>query len=68
MDWDRLGGSWKRLKGRLRERLGELTRDSENVAAGRYEQRVGELQERDNIPAEEAERRLSRSPGKRFLG
>jgi uncharacterized protein YjbJ (UPF0337 family) len=58
MDWDRVGGSWKRIKGRLRERLGELTADESNIEAGRREQQVGELQEREQIPAEEAERRL----------
>jgi uncharacterized protein YjbJ (UPF0337 family) len=58
MDWDRLGGSWKRIKGRLRERLGELTADEDNIDAGRHEQRVGELQEREGVPAEEAERRV----------
>jgi uncharacterized protein YjbJ (UPF0337 family) len=58
MDWDRVGGSWKRIKGRLRERLGELTADESNIEAGRREQQVGELQEREQIPAEEAERRV----------
>ena len=60
MDWDRVGGSWKRLKGRLRQRLGELTADEANIAAGRREEQVGELQEREHIPAEEAERRLDK--------
>jgi uncharacterized protein YjbJ (UPF0337 family) len=60
MEWDRLGGGWRRFKGRVRERLGELTSDPSNIAAGRREQRIGEIQQRDNISAEEAERRAER--------
>jgi uncharacterized protein YjbJ (UPF0337 family) len=65
MDWDRIGGSWKRMKGRLRERLGELTADESNIEAGRREQQVGELQEREHIAAEEAERRLDDTADRR---
>jgi uncharacterized protein YjbJ (UPF0337 family) len=68
MEWDRLGGSWRRLKGRLRERLGTLTHDPENIEAGRLEQLIGEVQERENISAEEAERRLSERRGPQSPG
>jgi hypothetical protein len=35
-----------------------MTADEANIDAGRHEQRVGEIQERDGVPAEEAERRV----------
>jgi len=59
MDWDRLAGSWMELKGRLRERWGELTFDELNVAGGRREQLIGRLQQTYGISREEAERQVA---------
>lgn len=44
MNWDRIEGNWKELKGQVRERWGRLTNDEIDVIAGRREQLEGTLQ------------------------
>jgi uncharacterized protein YjbJ (UPF0337 family) len=46
MDWNRLEGSWKQLKGKAKEQWGKLTDDDLDVIAGRRDQLEGKLQER----------------------
>lgn len=45
MDWDRVEGNWKQVKGKAREKWGKLTDDDLDVIAGRREQLEGKLQE-----------------------
>ncbi len=35
MDWNRVEGNWKQIKGRVKERWGKLTDDDLNVINGR---------------------------------
>ena len=35
MDWNRIEGNWKQLKGNVKERWGKLTDDDLNVIEGR---------------------------------
>jgi uncharacterized protein YjbJ (UPF0337 family) len=44
MNWDRVEGNWKELKGRVHEQWGRLTYDEVEVIAGRREQLEGTLQ------------------------
>lgn len=44
MNWDRVEGNWKELKGQVREKWGRLTSDEIDVIAGRREQLEGTLQ------------------------
>jgi uncharacterized protein YjbJ (UPF0337 family) len=57
MNWDRIEGNWKQLKGRARAEWGKLTDDDVDVISGRREQLVGKLQERYGIARDDAERR-----------
>lgn len=56
MDKDRLAGSWKQLKGKIKERWGKLTDDDVKVIEGRREQLIGRLQERYGFTRAQAER------------
>ena len=58
MNEDRIEGNWKQLKGRMKEKWGELTNDDLDVAAGHRDYLVGKLQERYGIQRDEAERRV----------
>ena len=44
MNWDRVEGSWKELKGKVLEKWGRLTSDEIDVIAGKREQLEGTLQ------------------------
>lgn len=59
MNWDRIEGNWKQLKGKAVEQWGELTDDDLDVVAGRREQLTGKLQERYGIAKDEAEKQVS---------
>lgn len=38
MDWDRVEGNWKQVKGKVKEKWGQLTDDDLNTIDGRREQ------------------------------
>lgn len=46
MDWARVEGNWKQIKGRVKERWGKLTDDDLTTIAGRRDQLEGMIQER----------------------
>ena len=46
IDWDRLEGDWKQLKGRAKERWGKLTDNDLTAISGRPTQLEGKIQER----------------------
>jgi uncharacterized protein YjbJ (UPF0337 family) len=58
MNWDRIEGQWKQLKGRVKEKWGDLTDDELDEIAGRQDQLVGRIQERYGIERDEAEKRV----------
>jgi uncharacterized protein YjbJ (UPF0337 family) len=58
MNWDRVKGNWKQLKGELRAQWGKLTDDDLEVIAGSRDRLVGRLQELYGIRKEEAERQI----------
>ena len=57
MNWDRVQGQWKQMKGSVKEQWGKLTDDDLDQIAGRRDQFIGKLQERYGIAKDEAERR-----------
>ena len=61
MNWDRIEGSWKELKGKVKEKWGQLTDDDLEQAAGRRDQLIGALQRRDGYERDRAERELDES-------
>jgi uncharacterized protein YjbJ (UPF0337 family) len=58
MNSDVLQGKWKQMKGRVRERWGELTNDDVDRMSGASEQLVGKIQERYGIARDEAQREV----------
>lgn len=55
MNWDRIEGNWKQIKGEAVAQWGKLTNDDIDVINGRREQLVGKIQERYGIAKDEAE-------------
>lgn len=70
MNEDRVAGNWKQFKGKIREQWGKLTDDDLDVVAGKRDQFIGRLQERQGLAKEEAENQLkdwqARNPDFRF--
>jgi uncharacterized protein YjbJ (UPF0337 family) len=56
MNWDRVKGNWRQLKGRVQAGWGKLTDDHLAAIAGRREICAGRLQEAYGIGKEEAGR------------
>ncbi len=55
MNWDRIEGKWKQVKGSAKERWGKLTDDDLDVIRGKKDQL---LQERYGIAKEDAEKQI----------
>jgi uncharacterized protein YjbJ (UPF0337 family) len=49
MDWNRLEGSWKQTRGKIREKWGKLTDDDLTQINGRRDQFEGKIQERYGV-------------------
>jgi uncharacterized protein YjbJ (UPF0337 family) len=60
MNWDRIEGNWKQLKGKARVQWGKLTDDQLDVIGGKREQLVGRVQEQYGISKDEAEKQVDR--------
>ena len=58
MNNDIVAGKWTQLKGRIREKWGELTDDDFDVAQGNAEYLSGKLQERYGWAKHRAEREI----------
>lgn len=58
MNWDRIEGNWKQLKGKAKEKWGKLTDDDLTVIAGKRDQLAGVLQKRYGYAKDQAEREL----------
>jgi uncharacterized protein YjbJ (UPF0337 family) len=58
MNWDRIEGNWKELKGKIKEKWGQLTDDDLEQAGGRRDQLLGILQRRYGYERDRAEREL----------
>jgi len=58
MNWDRISGNWKQMKGALRERWGKLTDDELDQLAGHRDQLVGKIQERYGCAKDDAEKQV----------
>lgn len=59
MNWDRIGGNWKQMKGALKERWGKLTDDEFDQMAGQRDKLVGKIQERYGCAKDEAEKQVN---------
>ncbi len=59
MNWDRIQGNWKQVKGKTLAQWGKLTDDDVDLIAGRREQLAGKIQERYGVAKDEAHRQAS---------
>lgn len=70
MNWNRIEGNWKQVKGKVQEQWGKLTDDDFDVVDGKREQLAGKLQERYGIERDAAEKQIAeweRSADERFF-
>lgn len=58
MDWNRIEGNWKQVKGMVKEQWGKLTDDDLDEIAGRRDQLEGKIQERYGIEKDRARRAI----------
>lgn len=58
MDWNRVEGNWKQVKGKIKEKWGDLTDDDLDKINGRRDQLEGKIQERYGIAKDVAEQQL----------
>ena len=58
MDWNRVEGNWKQLKGRAKQQWGKLTDDDLTMASGRREELAGRVQERYGVALDAARRQV----------
>jgi uncharacterized protein YjbJ (UPF0337 family) len=58
VNWDRIQGNWKQMKGSLRNRWGKLTDDEFETLAGHRDKLVGKIQERYGCAKDDAERQV----------
>ena len=58
MDWDRLEGDWKQLRGKVKARWGKLTDDDLAVIKGRRDELEGKIQERYGYAKSQARREI----------
>ena len=56
MDWDRVEGNWKQIKGKVKEQWGDLTDDELDEIAGKREQLEGKIQERYGLEKDRVRR------------
>lgn len=54
MDSDRMAGSWKQIKGKVKEQWGKLTDDDLDMIDGQREQLFGRIQERHGVARDQA--------------
>ena len=56
MDWNRVEGNWKQLKGKVKEQWGRLTDDDLDAINGRRDQLEGKIQERYGLAKDQVSR------------
>lgn len=58
MNWDRIEGNWKQIKGKAHQQWGKLTDDQLEEIRGDREMLTGKVQELYGITKEEAEKQV----------
>ena len=60
MDWNRVEGNWKQMKGKVKEQWGKLTDDDLDVINGRRDQLEGKIQERYGIAKDQVQKDIDK--------
>jgi uncharacterized protein YjbJ (UPF0337 family) len=58
MDWNRIEGNWKQMKGTVKEKWGKLTDDDLTLIDGRRDQLEGKIQERYGFAKDQARKEI----------
>ena len=58
VDWNRVEGNWKQVKGKVKEQWGKLTDDDLDVIAGKQDQLQGKIQERYGYAKDRAQKEM----------
>jgi uncharacterized protein YjbJ (UPF0337 family) len=58
MNWDRVEGQWRQLKGKAQQKWGKLTDDDWDLIDGQREELVGKVQELYGKERDQAEREV----------
>ena len=58
MNWDRIEGNWKQMKGTIKEKWGKLTDDQFDTIGGKRDQLVGRIQEAYGCSKDQAEKEV----------
>lgn len=58
MNWDRVEGNWKQLKGKVRQQWGKITDDQLDTIAGNRDQLAGRIQETYGVTRDDADRQV----------
>jgi uncharacterized protein YjbJ (UPF0337 family) len=59
MDWNRVEGNWKQVKGKVKEKWGKLTDDDLTAINGRRDQLEGKIQGATAMPKTKLARKLT---------
>jgi uncharacterized protein YjbJ (UPF0337 family) len=60
VDWNIVEGSWKQLRGKIKEKWGDLTDDDLDKIAGRRDQFEGLIQQRYGLTKDQAREQIER--------
>jgi uncharacterized protein YjbJ (UPF0337 family) len=58
MDWNRVEGNWRRVKGKVKEKWGKLTDDDLTAINGRRDQLEGKIQERYGLAKDQSRKEI----------
>jgi uncharacterized protein YjbJ (UPF0337 family) len=58
MDWNRIEGSWKEMKGKIKQQWGNLTDSDIDRIAGKREELEGEIQRRYGLSKDAARQQV----------
>ncbi len=58
MDWNRIEGSWKEFKGKIKQQWGNLTDDDVDRIAGKRDELEGKLQQRYGLTKDAARQQI----------
>jgi uncharacterized protein YjbJ (UPF0337 family) len=58
MNWDRVEGNWKTLKGQVKQQWGKLTDDDLDVIDGKREELLGRIQNAYGMSRDDADRQI----------
>jgi uncharacterized protein YjbJ (UPF0337 family) len=56
MDWNRVEGNWKQVKGKIKEKWGRLTDDDLDVINGQRDQLEGKIQDRYGLAKDQVQK------------